>query len=73
MGAQKTRPPIYFVEVEREIIMPIQFIVFDEEDMKRLVDGELVYQYYDDLPDLVFCTEDSYKKFLKFLKKKEDE
>ena len=53
--------------------MPIQFIVFDEEDMKRLVDGELVYQYYDDLPDLVFCTEDSYKKLLKFLKKKEDE
>lgn len=53
--------------------MPIRFIVFDEEDMKRLVDGELVYQYYDDLTDLVFCTEDSYKKFLKFLKEEENE
>ena len=50
-----------------------QFIVFDEKDMKRLVDDELVYQYYDDLHDLVFCTKDGYKKLLEFLKKKEDE
>lgn len=53
--------------------MPRQFIIFDEKDMKELADGWLVHQDGNgDFPDMTFCTEEGYKKFLEFWGETED-
>lgn len=47
--------------------MPKQFIIFTDEELKKLLDGSPVQMEASEyLPDLMFVTEDGYKKFLKF-------
>lgn len=44
-----------------------EFIIFDEKDMKRLIDDRFVrLPADDDFPEMIFCTEACYQKYLEY-------
>mgnify|MGYP004659318629 CR=1 FL=1 len=53
--------------------MPKQFIIFSEEDMKKLSEERPVHMdATKDFPAITFFTEEGYKKFLEFWDEAED-